>query len=252
MATDIKSTFYSHTDVLPLATGAAVSEEGQGLIQVFEDGVEKVAPSADAGGEVFVGFALFRQVDFSTRPLVEEITVPTAAPLEVTLDNNNLVAGQIRVYDVAADADLTETGGVPASGEFRATDASGLLEFHADEAGKDMQVFYRYNMTVAEAKLRFYEAPINYPDPNFFETVGVGKGKGRLYTFFYDTSAVFDETSELRLGADGIISTTAAGAAGALIPNARVIKAPNPGLGGTPLTGSVTGDNAALGIEFNA
>jgi hypothetical protein len=41
MSVDIKRTFYTWSDTLPLAAGATVSEEGQALEAVLEDGMEK-------------------------------------------------------------------------------------------------------------------------------------------------------------------------------------------------------------------
>ena len=235
MATDIKRTFYGHSDVQPIATGSQVAEEGQGLIAVLEDGIEKVKPSAGAGGEVFVGFALFRQVDVTNYPNVEELTVPSAAPYDVELEKNNLITGQIRVYDVAAASDLTVVGGAPANAtEVQVDYTNGKLTFHSGAADKAMVAYYRYQLTVYESKNIFYDAPTNYPDPNYFKTVGVGKGKGRLFTSFYDQSKVYDGSSALKLGANGIITV---GGAGPAIPGGRVVKVP-------------TSSDPMLGIEF--
>lgn len=237
---DLKRSWFSHVDYSPLAAGATVSEEGQGLVAVMEDGIEKVKPSAGSSGEIFAGWAHFRQKDYATAPVVEEIKVPAAAAYEISLGHTNLLAGQIRVRDVVAGTDLdVVTSGSPASGEVRVTAATGLLVFNAAEAGRKMHVYYRYNLTVAQQKAYFYENPTNYPDPNFFTAVGVGKGKGRIYVSSYDQSVDWSAPSlTLRLGAGGIVMSSGSGA---LIPGGRVVKAPGVGLG-----------QNLLGIEFNA
>jgi len=237
---DIKRSFAQHVDVLPLAMGASVTDEGQGMIAVLEDGIEKVKPSAGAANEVFAGFAHFRTVnDTTTKPVVEEATVPAAAAYVVELAHNNLIAGQIRVYDVAGDADLTLVVGAPAAGEYSLDAVSGTVTFNAAEAGRAMVVYYRYNLTVAESKMYYYEAPTNYPDANLFQTVGVYKGKGRIFTSLYNQAIDWSATGlTIRLGANGIL--TAAGS-GAVVPGARVVKVPGTGIG-----------NEMLGIEFLA
>lgn len=235
MAVDIKRTWYSHVDSQPLAAGASVSEEGQGMVGVLEDGIEKVMPSTGGGGEVFAGFAVFRQLDFTSRPVVEEITVPGAAPYEVDLANTNLITGQVRVYDVAAATDLLVVGVAPAAGEVQVDLATGKLTFNVAEAGKAMVAYYRHELTLAQAKALYYEAPTNYPDANFFASVGVGKGKGRVYTMFYDDSIDWSSGGVIALGADGILTM---GGAGPVVPNARVVKLPSAA-------------DASLGIEFN-
>ena len=156
---DLKKTFFGHVDSTPLAAGATVSEEGCGLVAVLEDGIEKVRPPVlptDATAAV-AGFAVFRQVDFTVRPIVEQAIVPSVGPFTVQLQHGNLVAGQIRVTDLAG-ALVTPTG----------VDASGLITFAAPAAGMTLKVTYKYNLTMAEAKLLYQEAPTNYPDPNYF------------------------------------------------------------------------------------
>jgi len=237
MATDIKRTWGSHVDAEPLATGSSVSEEGQCLVALLEGGVEKVKPSSAAAGETFAGFAIFRQKDFSTRPLVEAIVVPSAAPYEVELSSKLLIVGQVRVHDSLANTDLTVVAGAPVAGEAQVDHANGKVTFNAAEAGRKMAVYYRHNLTVLQSKALYYEAPTNYPDPNYFASVGVMKGKGRIYTAYYDESINWETAGlVIKCGADGLIT---AGGLGAAIPGARVVKAPS-------------ATDAHLGIEFNA
>lgn len=237
---DIKRTFYTWSDTQQVAIGKTVSEEGQGLVAVMEGGVEKVMPAEAGVGEKVVGFAMFRQKTFSTAAVVEDHIVPTAAPYVVELGKQHLIAGQIRVLDVVAGTDLAPAAAPPAvaAGEFLVDLVHGTVEFNVAEAGKTVRVFYRYDLTVAEAIQQFYEAPINHPDPNFFSQVGVGKGKGRVFTMYYDQSVDWASAAVVPALAgaptNGMICD---GGVGPAIPNARVVNVPSP-------------TDPYLGIEF--
>lgn len=234
---DIKRTFYTWSDTQPVATGKTVSEEGQGLVAVMEGGVEKVKPSEGLAGEKVVGFAMFRQKTFATAAVVEDHIVPTAAPYVVELGKQHILLGQIRVLDVVAGTDLAVAVAPPviAAGEFLADLAHGTVSFNVAESGKTVRVFYRYELTVAEALQQFYEAPTNHPDPNFFSQVGVGKGKGRVFTMFYDQSVNWADATVVPALADkGMICD---GGVGPVVPNARVVQVPSP-------------SDPFLGIEF--
>jgi hypothetical protein len=223
---DIKRTFYTWSDTQPVATGKTVTEEGQGLVAVMEGGVEKVMPSEALAGEKFVGFAMFRQLTFGTAALVEDHIVPTAAPFVIELGKQHLIAGQIRVLDIVANADL-----VPVAIDL----VHGTVTLAAGEAGKTVRIFYRYELTVSESIQQFYQAPTNMPDPNFFSQVGVGKSKGRVFTMYYDQSVVWSSAAVVpALAAGGMITD---GGVGPVIPNARVVSVPSP-------------QDPYLGIEF--
>ena len=234
---DIKRTFYTWSDTQPVATGKTVTEEGQGLVAVMENGIEKVMPSEGLAGEKIVGFAMFRQKTFSTAALVETHVVPTAAPYVIELGKRNLLAGQIRVYDSVLATDLTPAAVPPvvAPTEFLVDLPNGTVEFNAAQAGDTVKVFYRYELTVAEAIQQFYEAPTNHPDPNYFSQVGVGKGKGRVFTMYYDQSVDWSGAAVApALGLGGMIVD---GGVGPAIPSARVVQVPSP-------------TDPFLGIEF--
>lgn len=223
---DLKRTFYTWSDTQPVAIGKTVSEEGQGLVAILEGGVEKVYPSEAAPGEKIVGFAMFRQKTFATSAFVEDKIIPTAAPFTVELSNTNLIVGQFRAYSFADMADfLVVPGPAPLAGQVVVDSVHGTLLFNVADAGKTVRMYYRWTMTVPQSILHYYEAPTNMPDPNFFAQVGVGKGKGRLFTMYFDMSVVWDGAVVPALGADGRIVD---GGVGPAIPNARVVSIPTP------------------------
>lgn len=223
---DLKRTFYTWSDTQPVAIGETISEEGQGLVAVLENGVEKVKPATALVAEKVVGFAMFRQKTFATSAFVEDKIIPTAAPFEVELSNQNLIVGQFRAYSFADLADfLVVPGPAPLAGQVVVDSVHGKLLFNLADAGKTVRMYYRWTMTVPQAILHYYEAPTNMPDPNFFAQVGVGKGKGRVFTMYFDMSVIWDAAGVVpSLGADGRIVD------GGLvpIPNARVVSIPTP------------------------
>jgi len=239
---DWKRTYYERADATPIALGSTVSKVGQGLVSVLVGGEEHVKPATGGGGETFAGFALFRQLSYSTAPQVQSVVVPGSAPYEVDLKFNNLIAGQLRVYDVLNATDLAIVGAPPVAGEVQPDYVAGKLTFNAAEAGLEMTVYYRWNLTVAQAETLFYQAPTNYPEPNYFGQVNVMKGKGRLYTGDYDASLDWSTVAAgtITLGADGILTV---GGAGPLVPGARVIHAPAVGV-------SPVASSQMLGIEW--
>jgi len=229
---DIKRTFYTWSDTQPVATGKTVTEEGQGLVAVMEGGVEKVKPAEAGVGEVCVGFAMFRQLTFGTAAVVEDHIIPTAAPFVVELGKQNLITGQVRAYSPADVADFAPAAAPPAvaAGEVLVDLAHGTAEFNgAADGGKTVRVFYRYDLTVAESMQQFYQAPTNMPDPNFFSQVGVGKGKGRVFTMYYDQSVDWANPAVVpALAGAPTPGMLCDGGAGPVVPNARVVQVPSP------------------------
>ena len=229
---DIKRTFYTWSDTQQVATGKTVAEEGQGLVAVMEGGIEKVQPAEAAVGEKVVGFAMFRQLTFSTAAVVEDHIIPTAAPFVIELGKQHLIAGQIRVQNMVAPGDFVPAAAPPAvaAGEFLADLVHGTVEFNgAADAGKTVRVYYRYDLTVAESIQQFYQAPTNMPDPNFFSQVGVGKGKGRVFTMYYDQSVDWAGAAVVpALAGAPTPGMICDGGAGPEIPNARVVSVPSP------------------------
>lgn len=212
MAVDIKKTYYGWTDTSPIALGHTVSIEGQALMGVIEDGVEKVLPTSGSVGTV-VGFARFRQLSFAVDAIVESgLVVPHAAPFTVELSKQNLLAGQ---WLIKADDGLAWAV-APVVDEVH-----GIVTFDGADKDRGFSINYRYEMTVSEAKNKYYEAPVNHPDANIFMQVGVGKGKSRIYTLHYDASVDWT-TATPKAGEAGILA-----ARGLDIAGARVIQVPS-------------------------
>lgn len=246
MPYDLKRSHFSLTLQKDVSAGQVVDREGVVLRSVLEAGEEKIQ-KADASASTYqiAGFAISDNEAIGIVPVVEDLTVPASpGPYTVQLKYASLVGtapnSSVRVLDVVGAADLTETAGAPASGEFQPNVATGLLTFHSDEAGKSIRVFYRANLTVAQSRLMFFQRNINNEAGAIFNTVAVGGGVGEIYTAEYDTNvdwstAVPGGANAITTGADGVLTI---GGSGTTIPGGRVIHVPDP-------------DQPFLGIAFN-
>lgn len=239
MSYDLRRSHFSVILERQVLTGEVITEEGVVLEAVLDtDGQEKVKVHDGTG--VVAGFAIRDNADNATTSEVETGTVPTApAALTFQLRNNNLVAGtpgdgstaQIRV--VMGDGDvLTRVDGAPAAGQVQVEDVTGLLTFNSAEDSETFTVTYRYNLTVAESRLKFFQRNINNEAGTLFGQVGMGHGHGEIYTDQYDATVDWTTATTPTAIAGGLI-----GSGGAAM-NARVISVPNV-------------NNPLLGVAFN-
>jgi hypothetical protein len=243
MSYDLKRSHFSIILERKVATGVAITEEGV-LLQATLDpatGEEVVDLCANAVSQVVAGFAIRDNADNATTSEVEVGTVPAASPYQVQLSNNNLVAstpgdGSTSQLQVKADgvALTIVDGSTPASGECANEPVTGLLTFHVDETGQDLEMTYRYNLTVSEARLKFFQRNINNEAGALFGQLGVGHGHGEIYTDQYDTTVDWSVAGQaIHTGAAGTVT----GSGGTAI-DARVISVPNV-------------NNPLLGLQFD-
>lgn len=247
MSYDLKRSHFSLILERGVTDGLTITEEGQALIAVIDQatGTEKVQSSGGDSGEIFAGFSIRDNADNATTSVVEEIVVPSVAPFTASLSNTNIVAGTVGVSTtaalraVASDTGLlAKTDSVPNTGEIQilspATVVTGDLVFHEDEAGQTVTVTYRFNLTVAQSRLEFFQRNINNEAGALFGQVGVGMGNGEVFTDQFDATLAWDAGEVITTGADGILTQ---GGNGAKL-DARVISVPNV-------------NNPLLGINFN-
>lgn len=230
-----------------VAVGYTVDTEGLALVKVLEDGVAKVKPSEYTSGQVFVGFSSSDNQTITDEPRVEFINVPSVAPYTVQLSSTlpfsatggtTSMSFEISVRNLSTGALLTKVADAvaPAAGQFKLSSV-GIVTFAAADAGIEMQVNWRVNLTAQEAKIKYYERAINNTANAYFNTIGVMCGQGQIYTMEYDTAVDWTATTGgmAYAGADGKLVEDAT----ALLPAVgQVIKVPN-------------ADSATLGIAFN-
>lgn len=217
---DMKRTQFLRTEEASIATGQLIPYEGLPLIGVAEAGEIAVQMGTGGASELFYGFSYRADQSITTQPLVENGTVPAApGPYVISLAKNNLVhiappgATSVRVYDVALAADFTLVAGAPAITECEVNAVNGTLLFNVADAGKAVIVYYRYNITVAEAQMMFHDRAINNLQVNeYLSSMVVGIGPGRVYVDLYhseDTYGTAGNPIPIYIQADGLPGTGA-------------------------------------------
>lgn len=243
MGYDLKRSHFSLVLEKSVLAGSVITEEGVLLASVLDaaTGTERVLPTTGSN-DIIAGFAIRDNADHATTSEVESVTVPSAGPYEVQLRQNNLVASTPGNGSTAALSakdgssqmtnDDDSSGG---AGQVGVDDVTGLLSFNVAEAGKTIVVTYRYNLTVAESRLKFFQRNINNEASTLFSQVGVGQGHGEVFTDMFDASADWSVATAIKAGADGILEDQ--GGSGTAL-DARVISVPNV-------------NNPLLGIAFD-
>jgi hypothetical protein len=241
MGYDLKRSHFSLVLEKEVLAGSVITEEGVLLQSVLDPatGTERVLATSGSG-DVIAGFAIRDNADHATTSEVESVTVPSSAPFEVQLRNNNLVAttpgsgstAQITALDNGTPMDILDVGG-SVSGDVNVNDLTGLLAFNTADQGKTIVVTYRYNLTVAESRLKFFQRNINNEASTLFGQVGVGQGHGEIFTDQFDATVDWANASSVNSGVDGVIRASVGTAL-----DARVVSVPNV-------------NNPLLGISFD-
>ncbi len=245
MPYDLNRSHFSLTLQKNVASGQVVDREGVVLRGVLEAGEEKVQKAdASASNYRLMGFAISDNETVGIIPVVESLTIPAApGPFTVQLQHTSLVGAapnsSVRVQ-IVGGADLTEVSGSPSATEFQPTVATGLLTFNTAEAGSAILVWYRANLTVAQARQRFFQRNINNDAGAIFNTVAVGGGNGEIFTAEFDTNVDWSTawpggTDDILTGVDGILTI---GGGGTALGGGNVVHVPNV-------------DQPFLGVSFN-
>jgi hypothetical protein len=230
MSYDLKRSHFSLVLEKPVLAGAVITEEGV-LLQATIDaatGSEVVSMATNDASLVIAGFAIRDNADNATAAEVENLgAVP--AGLLMNLSNNNIVStadtGLTTNIQVSADGTpltLANTGGA-ASGVVGVNPTTGALDFHVDELGQTIVATYTYNLTVAEARLKFFQRNINNEASTLFGSVGVGQGHGEVFTDQFDATVDWSVAAQIVHSGD---AGTITNVGGTLI-DARVISVPN-------------------------
>lgn len=213
-ATDIVQT--NEADLLP---GEVISEEGQALVWVRENGKSYLKVSTGAANETFAGFAIARLLPPTHQVAVEEFTVDATG---------RFTAGRLP----EAGGMLVKIGGVKADQEADdAASAAGKvgvegsnLYFHADDVGKKVYLQYGYVLNAVEARSFLADAPIGGLAANQLGRCGYIK-LGNVATNMFDFAADWNDDSVLHpsLGANGRLTI---GGSGTVLKGVMIKQAP--------------------------
>ena len=186
----------------PAVSGVTALEEGVALVYVMEDGTTKIQASTGVAGERFAGCCQIRHITPNSAVSSAATTVPDAAPYTITLADTPRT-GEIQVKINGAVA--ADTGG--GTGEY--TIAANVITFDATDAGLDVEVTYRYDLSVAKANMLF---GTNATQQNLGADFEVGFIKeGDVFTSNYNVADDWADTAaDIKLDADGMFSTSSA------------------------------------------
>lgn len=214
-ATDIVQT--NEADLLP---GEVITEEGQALVWVRENGKTFLKVSTGAKGETFAGFAIARLLPPTHQVMVEEFTIDstgrfTAGRLPEAGNLLVKIAGKKAGQDAAEAASVAGNVGVEGSN----------LYFHKDDIGKKVYVQYGYLLNAVEARSFLADAPIGGLAANQIGRCGYIK-LGNIATNMFDFSADWHDDSVLHpsLGANGRLTI---GGTGTLLNGVLIKQAPS-------------------------
>jgi hypothetical protein len=186
-----------------VAETVSVLEEGVPLVRVMEDGVMKVTPCTGVADEYFLGYSQNRHTAPSEAPIVEEFTIPGTAPHTLQTSKVPLTfATASAIYIDGTLADILTTG-TPLTGDVLVT-AGGALTFAAADAGKSVQVLYRYAISQAEAAFMFGN-DIPFVRHPMVETTIIEVGV--VFTDRYNPADDWASADKAYLGADGLLTT---------------------------------------------
>lgn len=188
-------TSFVRSSDMALAVGAAISENGQALVNTIVNGKEGVQPSTGAAGEVFVGFAALQTSAAPVLPTtvvrVEELVVPASGTIALA---KTPLTGTVHVAK-AADQSTVTIVGVTAN----------VVDVGAANADLLVRVTYRSVLTVAEARAKVGDIQPGGYSGNSVGQVGVGQ-QGVIYTSTFDTSKDWSAATDLKLGANGVLT----------------------------------------------
>lgn len=213
---DLKRSWASSRLGRQLAAGSTISQEGVLLCAVIEDGIEKAALVASpSGDEKVIGFAITADSLPDRTVAVDNIVVPASGSLIVALQQQNLVSGRVRVFDVTNNVALTVDNtfaGSPGAGVVKVDLAGGQLKFNAAQAGLPMVVTVLYDLTMIQADQFFGERFVNNRGLHaMFGQIELGAGFCELYTDQFDASADWANAATINLGPNGIVVVGGAG-----------------------------------------
>lgn len=195
----------------PLAANVTTVEDGQALVLSVEDNVAKAKPSAGTSGEIFLGIAYSRLVRPSTAVFVETVTGPDGGgAVTLTKTPKALASTSVRTGVTA----LTVQAGA-ANDDTEVQLVGAVLTFHADSAGIEYVVTYRYDLTLIEARNLFGDG-IHGPASAVEETGVVGViTDGEVWTSNFDPSDNWAAANiaDIKTGASGEIVRAGNGAA---------------------------------------
>ena len=213
-----------------IATGQTVDVEGCALVAVLSGGVFGVQKGSDTSTDKFAGVSLASTINSTAYAYVEDVTVGAGATYTLTLTQQ---ANTLLVWDITANAALTQVGTTPNAGEVKV--AATLLTFHAGAIGHALRITYKYTPTVQQVRAIQGDEPAGRAASFSMGTVGVIT-RGDVMTTEFNTAVNWNVANPvIALGASGQFTIGGTGA----VVTGYVTSVPTP-------------DSPYLGLHFSA
>lgn len=207
MAINLNHTIIEHKKhSVPLDPAVAYStlERGQLMyISGYTDGRAHVAPTAGAAGEAVAGVLWLSETQQATATLLEEFTVPPAAPLELTLKHTPTAVAEMHAFDTDALTPITIVAGAPGAGQLGLT--NNVLTADAALASANVTVVYQYTISAADLERRGGRRSINQGGEDLFRQCTLAYGQCEFTVSNFDTSEAWEDVSNVDVfaGANG-------------------------------------------------
>lgn len=151
---DLNKSQLIETRVENLSASVVNVDEGTPMVHVLEGGRAACKPATGAAKEVFVGVAVGRSTTPTVVPYYERLTVPASGTYKVTLSKT--LNGSVGVVAlVNSDGSITPLTAGSASNANEYSISGQEITVNSAQAGKTLQVNYRYSISMAEAMLRY-------------------------------------------------------------------------------------------------
>jgi len=216
-----------------------IVEEGSVLTRLPGPAGNEVVQLGHAGamaaGERPVGLSLQSRITANTFADVRNYTVPAApGPYTIQLPHAGLIdlgaltaEAYVWDYDAGPPAALTVIPHVappaPLAGQVDIDPVTGLMTFNAAEAGHNIDITYRWNLTAIERDLILRQSHVNRGAEDQFGLMTVGYGDCVVYTSMYECDQAYTVGAQLTLGANGLFTLGGATNFG------MVVSVPSPG-----------------------
>lgn len=219
MAINLNHSIMEHKKEVKLDPTVNVDSLERGMVMVRSGfnaaGEALVAPSAGAAAEEVVGVLWLSETRQAESPILEELSVPAAAPYTLTLrEVPTAVPGEVSAYDATTLASITVVSGTsPGAGEIAIDAANKLVTAHSALAGDDIVIMYRFAISAAELERRAGRRSVNQGAEGLYGQVTIVYGNCTLFLSNFDTEDAFQLAASVDVlsGADGKLSLDGSG-----------------------------------------
>lgn len=206
---DLTRTRIENSMTFPISSLTNGFEDGTALNGIFSNGVREAGLTANpANTDLFVGVSFMCFTTPTTYVQVDQITVPSASPYTATLTYTPDGSDYSASYESDNTA-LTETtvANIAAAGDYNITGST--ITFDSADAGKIVNVQYRYKLTVQQAQtLAGVGVPGGVYPSSVTRSIGVIQ-RGLIYTSQYDTTVDWGSVTSIKC-ANGLFTDSSA------------------------------------------